>query len=114
MNKNLEMTRGDSFGFRFTLEDEDGTLLTVDNAYFSVRQTVDDESYTFQKSLNNGITLQDDGSYQVTVDPTDTSSLDYGLYWYDLELTKDSQVITPMKGKLTIEYDITHTSSSSI
>lgn len=103
--KNLKITRGDSFGFNFEIKNLEDTL---DSAYFSCKENPDDNSYIFQKSLGSGITLLSDGSYYVKIEPSDTEALVVTKnYYYDLQIQIGNDIYTPLKGKLEIKWDIT-------
>lgn len=105
---NLCMVRGDTLAFLFELVPSIGeNTYILDSAYFSVKENVDDEEYVFQKRLDNGISLINDNTYRVKVEPNDTYNLDPGIYNYDLQITLNEEVQTILKGKLKIENDIT-------
>lgn len=106
---NITMVRGDTLALGIELYDDDGELLTDDltGAYFSCKADSDDEEYVFQKSLSDGISKRSTGVYSVRVAPEDTEDLEAGVYYYDLEIQISSDVYTPIKGKLTLETDIT-------
>ncbi len=105
---NLCMVRGDTLAFLFELIHSDGeNAYTLDSAYFSVKENIDDEEYVFQKSLNSGITLIKENTYRVKVEPNDTYNLEPGIYNYDLQIALGEEVQTILKGKLKIEPDIT-------
>lgn len=103
INRNLSMVRGDTFSFVF----EAGGVDHLDTAFFSCKINADDEQYLFQKSLNDGITDRGNGQYSVRVAPNVTKDLEVGSYYYDLEIGKNGDIYTIMKGRLKIEQDIT-------
>lgn len=103
---NLTMTRGDTARFSFAIEDYTNGDLTA--AYFSCKANLDSVSYSFQKTLNDGITESDtSGVFLVEIEPSDTSSLSLGTYYYDLELILDGDTLTVMKGRLTLTWEAT-------
>lgn len=112
---NLFMTRGDTFGFDILIE---GLSSDLDEAYFSVRTDINDPAvYTFQKSLSDGITKVDiseasNRQYHIEVAPEDTDNVELGDYYYDLQLTAGTDVFTPLKGIIKIDYDVTRPSGS--
>ena len=55
------------------------------------------------KSLGNGITKIETGKYRVDVSPEETEALTAGLYVYDLRMTIDTTVYTPLWGYLNIQ-----------
>ena len=104
MEHNIVMVRGDtlSFGMEFEGLDQDLT-----SAYFSCKKSYSDASYAFQKSLGSGITKVETGKYSVRVAPSDTSALDAGNYFYDLQVSANSDVFTILRGMLTILPEVT-------
>ena len=102
-NINLCMVRGDTLAFSFEVEGID----TLDTAYFSCKANADDENYVFQKSLTDGISLVETGKYRVRVAPEDTSNIEVGSYYYDLEIGANSDIFTILKGVLKVEQDVT-------
>ena len=102
-NINLCMVRGDTLAFSFEVEG----INTLDTAYFSCKANADDENYVFQKSLTDGISLVETGKYRVRVAPEDTSNIEVGSYYYDLEIGANSDIFTILKGVLKVEQDVT-------
>lgn len=103
MKKNLNLIRGDTLAFTIEIE---GLQEDLDSCYFSCKKTIDDE-YTFQKSLENGITKVETGKYKVRIAPEDTHDLEIGNYIYDLQIGIGEDIYTIMLGPLTIEKEIT-------
>ena len=109
---NIYMNRGDTLDFKF---DVIGAEADLSSAFFSCKKDPNDDEYIFQKSLGDGIvkvSTAEDGTrtYSVTVDPSDTVDLEYKTYYYDLQIAfSESQVYTPFKGLLKIDWDITRT-----
>lgn len=104
MKKNLTMIRGDTLAFTFEVE---GLQEDLGSCYFSCKKTIDDENYTFQKSLENGITKVETGKYKVRIAPSDTHNLELGNYIYDLQIGIGEDIYTIMLGPLSIEKEIT-------
>lgn len=105
--KNIDLTRGDSWGFNFEITASDDSQVTLDACYFSCKEHPDDDEYIFQKSLDNGITALSGGGYYVKIEPADTENLEQNKYYYDLEATIGGDVYTFLKGKLNIKWDVT-------
>lgn len=99
----LEMTKGDAFYLGCELVDFDGTELTA--AYFTVKAQKEDANYVFQKSLNNGITWEDETKLRVRVAPEDTDDLATGWYYYGLKLHANNDACTVLKGPIHITWD---------
>lgn len=108
--ENLEMVRGDTFSFKIEI---DGLTTDLTSASFSVKKNIDDVNYVLQKTLSSGITknatLSTDTKrvYDITVASTDTNSLAYGDYYYDLQLATATETFTPIRGAFKINWDIT-------
>lgn len=104
MKKNLSMIRGDTLAFTIEIE---GLEDDLDSCYFSCKKTINDDEYTFQKSLEDGITKVETGKYKVRIAPEDTHNLEVGNYIYDLQIGIGSDIHTVMIGSLDIEKEIT-------
>lgn len=104
---NLEMTRGDTLSFGVKIKD---LGQPISSAYFTVKNNYDDETPIFQKSLNNGISLDhiedEDYYYKVRIAPEDTENLEPKKYYYDLEIKSNLDTFTILKGILDIEFDV--------
>lgn len=100
----LSMVKGDTKYLKVVF---DGMAVTLESAYFSCKKNKFDEEYVFQKTLSDGITQTDDTEYTVRIAPEDTASLDYGDYYYDLQIGANSDIFTPLIGTLKIVQDIT-------
>lgn len=107
MKKNFEMIRGDSLIFTFEIEELNDDL---SSCYFSCKKDIDDESYTFQKYLDNGIEKVEENKYKVRIAPDDTKTLDIGNYIYDLQIGVGEDIFTVMTGQLKIGKEITEES----
>lgn len=103
---NLTMVKGDTLAFGVKI---DGLDQDLDTAYFSCKSDPTDTTYIFQKSLGDGITKVKTGKYRVRVAPSDTSGIEVGNYYYDLQIGVNSDVFTILRGKLKVEYEITRT-----
>ena len=103
MKKNLNMIRGDtlSFGVEFTGMDQD-----LDSAYFTVKKSYDGD-IIFQKSIDDGITKEEDYKYRVRVAPADTYDIEAGQYYYDFEININSDTYTLLIGVLNVAEDVT-------
>mgnify|MGYP001301532078 CR=1 FL=1 len=113
VRRDITMIRGDSMAFNFQLQGLAGA--EVIDIKFTCKEHYDDEIPYFTKSLTSGgITVQsydetkDITTYCCRVSPEDTENLDLARFYYDLELTVGLDVITLMKGRITIEYDVTN------
>lgn len=105
--KNIIITRGDSYGFNFRVKNAAGTATTLTAAYFSVKEKLDDTTYVFQKTLSSGITQLSNGDYYVKIEPEDTEELELQRYYYDLQIKISDDVYTPLKGRFDVRWDVT-------
>ena len=111
INRDIEMVRGDTMSFAFQLKGLEGSRPTA--VYFTCKSSVEDTTPLFQLSLDTTIDEisydpeTDIITYSVRIPPDKTASLDYGRYFYDLEIQVNLDVFTLMRGRLAIDYDVT-------
>lgn len=113
VRKDITMIRGDSMAFNFQLKGLNGATPT--NIIFTCKEHYDDDTSCFTQSLSGGgITAtsydadNDVETYCIRVRPDQTENLDLARYYYDLRLFVGQDVITLLKGRLTIEYNVTN------
>ena len=102
MTKAISLTRGDSLYLDVSFE-QDGEPYTPnpgDAVRFAMKRNIEDAECLILKSIpTNTMTLY--------IEPEDTKELEFGVYWYDIQLTTvDGDVYTtigPAKFKLTKE-----------
>lgn len=101
----IMFTRGDTYVIGITIN---GLENELDSAYFTCRKDkLRATPIIFQVSLNNGINYLGNNKYQVVIASDLTKDLDVGSYYYDLEISKNDSVLTPLKGKLKLTWDVT-------
>ena len=112
INQNIDIVRGDNLAFNFQLSG-----LGSRSAYaalivtLAVAEHYDDVSI-FECTNNKGITLEnydatsDTATFSVFVAPNKTKTLDLARYYYDLQIKDNSNVVTLMRGRLTLVYDV--------
>jgi thiamine pyrophosphokinase len=106
---NIEFIRGDTKKLRFRLEDTLGdelVLVETDKLFFTVKKDAIETAFKFQKTISNGIEYSS-GYYYISIEPTDTNSLVYGDYKYDLELVSNTLTKTLVIGTMTILPEVT-------
>lgn len=110
MEKNLRMVRGDTLSFAVEIEFDDDPQ-NLETAYFTCKQNYDDSEPLFQVSLGEGIEkVKEEGNsvfYRVRVAPQNTSELDLGIYYYDLEIGLNDDIFTVLRGALKLDGDVT-------
>ena len=96
----FNVKQGDQFSFTITFKNltEDLTTFTM-----GIKQEYTDETMLITKSLGNGISKIETGKYRVDFTPTETASLEPNFYVYDLRMTLDTVVFTPLYGYLNIQ-----------
>lgn len=94
----IQMTRGDSECLIVSCKNPDGSthpLVAGDTITLTIRKTVTSSV----KGLQKDVTVFNEGKAYIAINPTDTSSLDFGRYVYDIQITKADgtvkTIITP-------------------
>lgn len=111
IRKEITMIKGDTLAFNFQVQGLDGANPTA--IYFTCREKPESNSFYFQRSLSGGINRvnydasTDTATYSVRVRPDETENLTAGRYYYDLQMTVSDDVLTLMKGRLNIEWEVT-------
>jgi hypothetical protein len=80
----IKLTRGDTAYLQIPLATTDGMyqMDLTDTLTFSVKKKTSDTDYIFQKVVN--------GEDTIHIEPTDTASLTFGKYVYDIQLTTNN------------------------
>lgn len=109
--RDIYITKGDTLSFCFQIEGL-GSHLRPDAIFFSCKEEIDSENYTFRKTLDDGISLyfydseKDILTYNVVVAPSDTQNEALGTYFYDLSVHVGGNVYTFMKGRFNITWEV--------
>lgn len=104
------MPRGDIKLVRFLINDPDGTVANIDftEIHFTVKKTINDKYYKFQKKLSSGgIVKLGPGDYQVKIEPEDTSSMAYGAYIFDVQIQYLDQLKETFCGDFILTGEVT-------
>lgn len=87
---NIKLTRGDTAYLTVPITMDNGeeyAMQSGDTLVMSVKRTVNDADYCFQKFIQNDNTIH--------IEPVDTELMSFGKYKYDLQLNKaDGDVFT--------------------
>ena len=107
--QDIDIVRGDSLTFNFELnglqgETPDFTFTCKDHYNGTVVFTATNNSGI---SLENYNATSDTATFSVWIDPNKTKNLELTRYYYDLEMRLDDDVITLMRGRFTLLYDVT-------
>lgn len=98
----ISLTRGDTARIALAVKRADGTDYdySADTVLFTVKKNVYETDFLIQKTVTDGI---------VYIAPSDTETLSYGEYAYDVQLTTQSgdicTIITP--AKFIVEPEVT-------
>lgn len=106
----LEFTRGDTQVIKFRLKNALGQLIELTNSdllYFTVKQNARSTERVIQKKYSTDITYSE-GYFSFAISSSDTASLNYGTYQYDIELKSGDYVKTVGSGTITLTEEITH------
>lgn len=106
----IEFVRGDTCPIEFTIVDGDNNpLVDLENAniYFTVKNNYNEDNYIFQKTYAGGTIIKTDNKYSLTILPTDTESLDYGSYVYDICVVSGDFKATIVRGKISLTNEST-------
>lgn len=107
----MDITRGDTFDIKFQRKNKNKEVIKEqpDKMYFTVKQDDNTVDTVFQKTLGDGSISFDSETYyyNLTIEPEDTNDLDYGTYYYDIEVIIGTKVKTIAKGTINITSEIT-------
>lgn len=94
VTRNFRKVAGDTFCIAVKIT---GLSSTVSEAYMSCKKNKSDDTYVFQKTWGNGITVDSDGIYRFKASPSDTNVAE-GRYYYDCQIRYGSDVETVVMG----------------
>lgn len=86
----MNFIRGDSFLFKTKVTKKDGSILKteeVESIFVTCRKLPFKEMpILFQKNIND-MTIDEKGYLHIMFEPKDTERLEYGKYYFDIEIT---------------------------
>lgn len=90
MDNEISLPRGTSYSIGIWVRDGDGQPYydSGDTVRFGVKYDPDDTAYLIEKTAEYD---EEQGCYVVTLVPSDTASLPFGRYWYDIGLQTDGE-----------------------
>ena len=97
----ISIYQGNDKTFVFTRNDISGNIIKSrpKKIWFTVKAKYENLGFLFQKTMGNGIIQRDDGSWEITIDSTDTANIVPGKYVCDVkivsELDKEYTIIKP-------------------
>ena len=108
----FEFPRGDTLPILFDFKDILGTNLTqLDEIYFTLKKNYNTEEYILQKRLTRGEIEKVDNQFALELSHTDTATLAYGNYVYDIQIKSGTYVRTAYKGQITLTEEATFISN---
>lgn len=106
----IEFPRGDTCPLCMTLKDSDGNVLIPtegDEIYFTVKKNYTTQDVVLQKKYSNDDFEVVDGVIKFVLSHSDTASLAYGSYNYDVQFKSNDYVKTILKGSITLTEEAT-------
>lgn len=105
------MPRGDLRGVNFNIYDASGAEVSkpFTQITFTVKKSTESRKIIFQKKLTDGTITRNENTYSLTIQPEDTDYLDYGTYYYDVELIRGDLLRQTFVGNLVITEEVTFT-----
>ena len=109
INQDIDIVKGDTLAFNFQLQGLEG--VEPDTIIFSCAAHYY-ETPLFTVDYSDGVTLEgydevnDILTYSLRVAPVKTKDLDIGAYYYNLEADIGEDVITLMRGRFTLLFEV--------
>lgn len=107
MKISINMPRGD---YRpITINIKNLSVTELDEIYITCKKNSKVKDFLFQKKLSNGtITKDEEGYYHFGIMPEDTEELNYGDYYFDIEVYNENPLIKQtIVGTLKLTDEIT-------
>lgn len=112
--EHITMPRGDLKNVHFTVHDAND--LEVSKGFtqitFTVKANTSSRKIVIQKKLTAGTITRNGNVYSFSIKPEDTDHLDYGTYYYDIELISGDLLHQTFVGKLIITEEVTFASDT--
>lgn len=111
IQRDITMVKADTLSFAFQVQGLKGQR--PDMIYLSVKAAIEDTNLLFNISSDDYIKFREYDeendllTYVVRIPPYLTADIDLGRYFYDLEMQVNGDNITLMKGRFTLDYQIT-------
>ena len=104
IGNNIKMTRGDSEAITVSCEQQ--PFVEGDKITITVRKSKKDTTKVMQKDVTEFV----EGKALISIEPSDTSSLAFGDYIYDIQITRaDGTVKTIIKpATFTVELEVSY------
>lgn len=111
IKRDIVMIKNDTLSFAFEIQGLNNQI--PDNIVFTCKNTPEDNTELFSVSQSDHIIERsydpatDIRTYTLRIPPNLTENIDLGRYFYDIQINVNNDIITLMKGRLTIDYQVT-------
>ena len=107
--EHITMPRGDLKNVHFTVHDSNDAYVSkgFTQITFTVQANTSARKIIIQKKLTEGTITKKGNVYSFTLKPEDTDFIDYGTYYYDIELIRGDEIHQTVVGKLIITEEVT-------
>lgn len=105
----MQFTRGDTKKYKFQRIDKDKNVIETKSqkVWFTVKDNVNTDEILIEKTLDNGITFDDEFYYHILIEHEDTEDLEYKSYVCDIQVENDGVVTTIYYDYLTLTSEVT-------
>lgn len=92
--EHIKMPRGDIRNIHFIVRDANDTEVSKEftQITFTVKANTSSRRIIIQKKLTDGTITKSGNVYSFSIMPEDTDCIDYGTYYYDIELIKGDKI----------------------
>lgn len=106
----MKIIRGDYKVISFVRKDVNKKIIEdiPEKVYLTIKGSYTSDKVLIQKTLDNGITINENFEYNIEFVSTDTDGLDFGKYVYDIEIKNGDKPKTIHRGTFEIEEEVTH------
>ena len=107
--EHIKMPRGDIRNIHFTVCDANDTEVSKEftQITFTVKANTSASKIIIQKKLTDGAITKRGNVYSFSIMPEDTDNVDFGTYYYEIELIRGDQIHQTFVGKLIITEEVT-------
>lgn len=106
------ITRGDTRQYKFLRKDTGGYIIDIapQKMYFTLKKNPKDSEVLVQKTIND-FWQTEDYYWHFRIESEDTADLDFGKYFYDIEVIQNDVVTTIAKGFVELTFEATQKSN---
>jgi hypothetical protein len=104
--RDITIYKGDSYTHEVRIKNSANTAINITGRTYRVQMRQSKASSSILLTFATTITNAANGIVTFTLQPSDTSNISVGTYYYDFEETNGSYVTTLMGGKLVITGEV--------